>query len=393
MKKTTVIILALLLIFAGVRAENPTVSVIFNGAPVIFENAPYIEDGRTFISVRSVSTVLGFQVDWDEETRTVGITDGKREVSLTIGNTEFYVNGIKGELDAPPRIKENRTMVPLRFIAEGLGCEVDWDAGARTVFVSKIKTVTVSDENGLLENIGDYTKIILKEGTYNLSKAERSDNKAISTEILYDGDEYTVNSVKGLTIEAEENAKVEIVVESRTANVLRFKNCEKIAIAGVTAGHTPNTGECSGGVFDFEDSKNISVDNCKLYGCGTYGIVTNSVTDLQVSGCEIYECTYGVISMMNSFYSEFNDCVMRDCAGFAMFDFYSCGNIKISNCDIKNNVSDEEYFSFIAGSEVDKIMFADCVFENNSYREFCNNSKISFINCGNEREGGETENE
>lgn len=77
--------------------------------------------------------------------------ESKKAVTLTIGMEKATVDGRSYTLDAKPFIKPrvNRTMVPLRFISEALGAEVEWKAVARQAVIS---------DNG--------TKIILSIGTH-----------------------------------------------------------------------------------------------------------------------------------------------------------------------------------------------------------------------------------
>lgn len=66
----------------------------------------------------------------------------ENKIILTIGDTDAVVNGKVIKNDVPPIIKNNRTMVPARFIAESLGAEVDWDESMEKV------TIRGVDRNG-----------------------------------------------------------------------------------------------------------------------------------------------------------------------------------------------------------------------------------------------------
>ncbi len=107
-----------------------------NDEKVILDAAPFIFKNRVMVPIRFISQSLGASVRWDPIFKIVTITmpDG-REVRLQVGNSTAAVgritaNGIVEQavkLDAPPVIKNNRTFVPIRFIAEAFGAEVDWD--------------------------------------------------------------------------------------------------------------------------------------------------------------------------------------------------------------------------------------------------------------------------
>ena len=57
-------------------------------------------------------------------------------VQLWIGQKQALVNGESKNLDAPPILYEDRTMVPLRFIAEALGADVKWDPAEQKIMIA-----------------------------------------------------------------------------------------------------------------------------------------------------------------------------------------------------------------------------------------------------------------
>ena len=96
---------------------------------------PVIENGRTLVPVRAVSETLLCEVLWHDDTQEIDITKGDIFVKLTIGNTTAYVNGEQIQLDTAPDIRSGRTLVPLRFIAESLKLNVDWNGDSRTITI------------------------------------------------------------------------------------------------------------------------------------------------------------------------------------------------------------------------------------------------------------------
>lgn len=98
--------------------------------------APYISADRTMVPLRFVSEKFGAAVQWDASSRTVTITLGGTVVVMTIGQTSYTVNGAEKQLDAAPEISHDRTMVPLRFVAEALGMDVNWYGASRIAVVS-----------------------------------------------------------------------------------------------------------------------------------------------------------------------------------------------------------------------------------------------------------------
>jgi len=75
-------------------------------------------------------------VDWDDNTRTAIGTSDDVTIEIPIDSTTATVNGEVVTLDVPAMLYNARTMVPLRFIAESTGADVDWCDETRTVTIS-----------------------------------------------------------------------------------------------------------------------------------------------------------------------------------------------------------------------------------------------------------------
>lgn len=88
--------------------------------------APYIKEGRTMLPFRFIGEAMGAQVSWEGETRQAVFKGNSQTVRLTIGSTQAELNGTLMELDAAPELVDSVTMVPLRFVADGLGARIEW---------------------------------------------------------------------------------------------------------------------------------------------------------------------------------------------------------------------------------------------------------------------------
>ena len=109
-----------------------------NGKLIDFEDQfPIIEDGRTLIPVRAVSEILGAEVEWNGAWYQAEIELGGREIILPLYSDTAYIDGAEYWLDVPAKIINDRTMVPLRFVAEALEVSVDWDGDTRTVLIEE----------------------------------------------------------------------------------------------------------------------------------------------------------------------------------------------------------------------------------------------------------------
>lgn len=131
-KKTSAFLLALMLVLTlmpfapNVMAAEKPITVMLLGNKLSFDTEPVIINDRTMVPMRAVFEGLGMTVSWDDITRRVTATGGGKEIVLTVGSENALVNGEGVDLDSPPIIIEGRTLVPLRFIGEASGLRVFW---------------------------------------------------------------------------------------------------------------------------------------------------------------------------------------------------------------------------------------------------------------------------
>ncbi len=101
---------------------------------------PVIINDRTLLPVRAVVEQMGGSVGWNGETQEVTLTYGKDEIKLKIDSAEALLNGEKQTLDAAPTVMNDRTMLPIRFIAESFKFNVEWNESEQKVTVTNSKT-------------------------------------------------------------------------------------------------------------------------------------------------------------------------------------------------------------------------------------------------------------
>ncbi len=103
---------------------------------------PIIKDSRTLVPVRFIAEAFDSKVDWNADTKTVTITKGGKNISLTIGDNKMTVDGKTVELDVSASIENGRTMIPIRAIAEALDKNVTYDDSGLII----ITDLTVDEE-------------------------------------------------------------------------------------------------------------------------------------------------------------------------------------------------------------------------------------------------------
>ncbi len=108
-----------------------------NGAAKTLDAAPVIKNSRTMLPVRFVAEAFGATVGWDGATSTATIIAEGVNIRITIGATTAEINGETVTLDAPAFIENSRTYLPVRVVAEALGATVAWDGATSTATLTK----------------------------------------------------------------------------------------------------------------------------------------------------------------------------------------------------------------------------------------------------------------
>ncbi len=138
MKKYVTFIILLLLAFSGtVKAQNE-IKVKVNGRTVAMDTNPYILRDHALVPIRFIAEALSAdEVQWNGTDRTVFIKYGDDTIHFKIDSTHATVSGEDVELRTPAKIKNNRTYVPIRFVAENMGAKVDWEDANRVITIEK----------------------------------------------------------------------------------------------------------------------------------------------------------------------------------------------------------------------------------------------------------------
>ncbi len=114
------------------------VTVVIDGQTIQFPTQdPVIVEERTLVPMRTIFEALGAEVDWQKTdgVQTITATTEDTIINMTIDSKEYFVNGEGKELDVPPQLMNDKTMVPIRAISESLGCYVGWDQDSKTVII------------------------------------------------------------------------------------------------------------------------------------------------------------------------------------------------------------------------------------------------------------------
>mgnify|MGYP006287800341 CR=1 FL=1 len=154
---TQVTVISLIIGESNMNVNGATLQI----DPQSEETYPVIVNSRTLLPIRAVVESIGGDIRWDSDTRTISIDVSGKSILLSMknpvlveanvfmgdergdglmnvyeGSKEMIVNGKSEENDVPAMIINDRTFMPLRFIAETAGANVQWDQPTKTVTVT-----------------------------------------------------------------------------------------------------------------------------------------------------------------------------------------------------------------------------------------------------------------
>jgi hypothetical protein len=146
-----------------IQAYDPIVRIVVNGEPVSASDATAFTDknSRTMIPIRFVSEQLGAKVEWNKQTQEVVVSQADKIIKLKIGEKQVSLNGTAKQLDTAAVVKEGRTYIPLRFVGEALGAQVQWDPKGRTAYINNNGEPIVKDD--VLTTIRGFVIPVTKE--------------------------------------------------------------------------------------------------------------------------------------------------------------------------------------------------------------------------------------
>ncbi|MCE5222916.1 copper amine oxidase N-terminal domain-containing protein [bacterium] len=105
-----------------------------NDQPMKLDAPPYIKQGSTMVPLRFISEAMKAEVKWENIGKgRILISMKEIAIQLDIGSTTALVNGKAVYLTAAPEIVQSRTFVPLRFVGESMGAQIEWEAASQKI--------------------------------------------------------------------------------------------------------------------------------------------------------------------------------------------------------------------------------------------------------------------
>lgn len=251
----------------SIASAAPEITVTVDGNLVKFDQPPVIENSRTLVPLRAVFEAMGATVTWDDKTQKITCTLNDNEVTLTVGSTALRINGISTvTLDTPATVINDRTLVPVRAISEGLGAAVDWNPEKNQVIITS--PVEVTEE----ELASIKSKVEQTDGKYTESFLSSDGKIILSFTYTYPKISSSEAGVDSINDRLKTNA-------SATAAVIRKEFLESALkyykLNGSTEEYKPYTINCTNAVT-YQDDEKVSVRSTMYVDThGTYPITSS----------------------------------------------------------------------------------------------------------------------
>ena len=194
--------------------DEKSVGLIVNEEWVSDAQPPILRNGRTLAPLRVISEKLGFKVDWDGNEKKVTVSDSDKLLELFIDKNYIINNGTREEMDVAPIIHFDTTMVPLRKIAELLGCDVEWSGIS---YVAMVNSPAAFDR---------YSKLSPENPVYT------NNDKSLSghiEKVTYKS-EITAMSLDKYELILEQLSDFEVPSEHSGSGKMTYKNVKRVEI-------------------------------------------------------------------------------------------------------------------------------------------------------------------
>ncbi|MGN1318014.1 MAG: copper amine oxidase N-terminal domain-containing protein [Lachnospirales bacterium] len=118
------------------ESVNSEINIVVSGSAITCDQPPVIVSDRVLIPLRAVGEAVGADVNWNGEEKSIAVTKGDKVITCKIGDMFLTSDNTNIDLDVPAQIINERTMVPLRAIAEAFDLNVEWDSNSKTVAIN-----------------------------------------------------------------------------------------------------------------------------------------------------------------------------------------------------------------------------------------------------------------
>ncbi len=168
MKKNLICICLATMLLSTTVFGSSTIPVYFDSEPMKLSQKPVIENGTTLVPFRNIFEKIGFEVEWDSNTRTIKGHNELTEIELKLDSKIAYVNGEQKTLPVAPKLVGSTTMIPLRFVTETAGLNVNWDSDDRYITIGEV-------DQDLIDVYENSSKVYTSSGDIRLTDLSTTD--------------------------------------------------------------------------------------------------------------------------------------------------------------------------------------------------------------------------
>ena len=157
MRRCIAVLMTVMIIVIGVQvsveAADIPLRVVVDNDEVSFPDAqPFVDNNyRTQTPARFIGEALGATVSWDKTLQQAKFVKDGQVLLINIGSKTYQLNGRDLTMDTVALIKNDRTFVPARYVAEAFGAEVSWDGAVKTVYIKSDSTTDITTGTGDIE--------------------------------------------------------------------------------------------------------------------------------------------------------------------------------------------------------------------------------------------------
>jgi len=127
-------------------SQSSVITVFVDGVKLRLDPAPMVVNGSTLVPMRALFTALHAEVSWEPQTKMILASKGQIKIALQVGATQAVKNGKTIKLSAPVRQADGATYVPLRFVAEALGANVELDTKTNIIRITSVEKLREQQE-------------------------------------------------------------------------------------------------------------------------------------------------------------------------------------------------------------------------------------------------------
>lgn len=164
-----------------IKMKINDVNYTVNGQAKKMDAKPFISNSRTLVPLRFIIEAIGGDVAWDGDSRVVTVNSKGKNIILPIDSKKITVDGREIAIDQAAIIKSDRTYVPIRFVAENLGMNVNYINESREIEISYFEDKKDLDSKNIEVN-GEANNS--NKNANNNSKNKSKDNRAVNNKNL-----------------------------------------------------------------------------------------------------------------------------------------------------------------------------------------------------------------